>query len=85
MFHMAEAVLSIHLSWSLLTGVVNHILCNVILNLVHSTDKPDLCEAWLTQDLELDLPDGMLTKDYYERAFLAVFGDGDTSVSFQLP
>lgn len=55
------------------------------LNLVHSTDKPDFCKAIITQDLELDLPDGMLTKDYYKGAFLTVFGDGDTSVSFELP
>ena len=42
------------------------------LNLVHSTTKSDSCKALITQDLELDLPDEVLTENYYERAFLTV-------------
>ena len=55
------------------------------LNLVHSTTKSDSCKALITQDLELDLPDEVLTENYYERAFLTVLGDLDTFVFFQLP
>jgi hypothetical protein len=55
------------------------------LELVHTTDEPDMCEAYITQDLELDLPEVMLTDSYFERAFITIKGAGDTSVSFQLP
>lgn len=55
------------------------------LNLVHTTDKPDFCEAYLHQDLELDLPAGMLSDSYFERAFIKVKGAGGSEVNFQLP
>ena len=55
------------------------------LNLVHFTsqDRPDTDLGFITQDLELDLPDEVL--EGYFRAFLTILGDDDTSVSFQLP
>ncbi len=55
------------------------------LELVHTTDKPDMCEAYITRNLELDLPEVMLTDSYFERAFITIRGAGETSVSFQLP
>jgi hypothetical protein len=55
------------------------------LNLNHTTSEPDICEAYITQNLELDLPEFMLTDSYFERAFITIYGAGDSEVSFQLP
>ncbi len=57
--------------------------CSLLL--VHTTDKPDMCEAYITKNLELDLPANMLNDNYFERAFLTITGAGQTRVSFQLP
>lgn len=55
------------------------------LDLEHTTDKVDTCEAFITKNLVLDLPQGMLTDDYFERALITIFGHGDTKTSFRLP
>jgi len=55
------------------------------LNLVHTADKPDFCEALISKNLELDLPNGMLNDSYFERAFLSIFSYGELGVIFQLP
>jgi hypothetical protein len=52
------------------------------LNLVHTTDKPDFCEALITEDLKLDLPAYMLTDEYFEGAYIRIL---NSNVRFQLP
>ena len=54
------------------------------LNLIHTTDKPDMCEAIITQKVELSLPSFMLTDSYFERAFVTIIGAGESRFSFQL-
>ena len=51
------------------------------LNLVHSTDQQDLCRKIIVQNLELNLPEGMLTENYYRRALLNIRGDGNSFLS----
>ncbi len=52
------------------------------LNLVHTTDKPDFCEAMIIKDLQLDLPGSMLTDKYFEGAYIRIL---NSNVTFQLP
>ncbi len=54
------------------------------LSLLHTTDKPDFCEAFITRDLELDLPAEFFSDAYYTGAYLTIMGAGQTSFSFQL-
>ncbi len=54
-------------------------------NLVHTTDTPDICEAYITEDLQLDLPAEMLSDSYFTNAFITVTGAGQTYINFQLP
>ncbi len=55
------------------------------LKLIHTTNTPDYCEAYITEEIVLDLPGEMLTDSYYERAYITIFGDGNSTFSFQLP
>lgn len=55
------------------------------LNLVDTTGKVDMCEAFITENLVLDLPLGMLSDSYFQNAFLTILGSGNTAASFQLP
>ena len=55
------------------------------LDLVHTTDKPDICEAYITQNIELSLPSEMLTDSYFQRAFITIIGAGESRYRFQLP
>jgi hypothetical protein len=54
------------------------------LQLDHTTDEPDLCEAYITEDIQLDIPEEMLNDQYYQNAIITIRGGGDTVLGFQL-
>lgn len=54
------------------------------LELVRTSGHFDMCEAIITREYDLSLPEYLFTDEYFERAFLTVRGANESSFSFQL-
>lgn len=53
--------------------------------LLHTSSKPDFCEAYLSQTVIIPMEEKGLLDSYYERARLTIIGAGDTKATVRLP